>query len=342
MDSKQLQSWLSETGVYGACSIHVGSHMVLGAAHGLANTTYGIENTLQTRFGTASMAKGFTAVAVMDLVEQGKLDYLTPVSEVLPGRFPSMSQAVNAWHLLTHTSGFSDYFDEEQNINYSDLWNNTPQYRMDHPEAFLPLLSCNTMESAPGTRFKYNNGAFVILAMVIEQVTGIAFTDFVTKNVLQRAGLNDTGYFRMDALPSRTATGYTRSSDGELRSNIYSIPVIGGGDGGIYTTVADLNSFWRALASHTLLSATSVDRAWTPQVPLEGGSLSYGLGFWVGESAQAGRKVLLMGSDPGVSCRSCFYPQHDSVISVLCNSDSGSYKVFSLLESLLLEDRIEY
>lgn len=340
LNSTELQSWMRAAGISGTCSVHLGERMTLAGAHGYANTTYAMKNTLGTRFATASIGKGFTAVAVLQLIEQGRLNCCTSIDAILPGVFPLMSREVNVWHLLTHTSGFADYFDEEQQVSYADLWSSMPQYTLDGPLKFLPLLQTKAMEGSPGTCFKYNNGAFVILAMVIEQITERPFTCYIAENILTPAGMVDSGYFRMDSLPGGTATGYTKATDGTLRSNIYSIPVIGGGDGGIYSTCQDLYKFWRAMAAHKLLSFPSLHRAWTPQVTTDSSRLSYGLGFWIAESDRGARRIQLIGSDPGVSCRSCYYPGLEAVISVLCNADTGSKQTFLMLEGLLLSGNL--
>ncbi len=283
---------------------------------------------------TSTVAKGFTAVATLQLIEQKKLTLATHVTEVLPGVFPHMSAEVTVKHLLTHTSGFEDYCDETKEVYYDESWNET----LTEPRAYLPLIADMGMEFAPGSKFKYNNGAFVILSLIIEAVSGGGFAQFVTENILQPAGMIDSGYFRMDNLPANTAIGYTEDA-GQLRPNLYTIPIIGGGDGGIYLTATDLSRFWRALSSNTLLQQATITQAWTPQVRTDEDDLFYGLGFWLINGDQGVNRVLLVGGDRGVAARSCYYPQHNAVISVLLNRDSGSYAPYKLLDKCLIGNK---
>ncbi len=331
IDINDLKRQLALLDISGVCSLEIKGQTVLAEAFGYADMAKQIPNKTDTRFATASMAKGFTAVATLQLIEQNKLTLATRVTDVLPSTFPHMSAEVTIEHLLTHTSGFEDYCDEVKDVYYDDSWNKT----LTEPKAYLPLIADMKMEFAPGSKFKYNNGAFVILSLVVEAVSGRGFSQFVTENVLQPAGMINSGYFRMDNLPANTAIGYTEDA-GQLRPNLHTIPIIGGGDGGIYLTLADLSKFWRALSNNTLLKHATITEAWTPHVSTDEDNVHYGLGFWLVNGEAGVDRVLLLGGDRGVACRSCYYPQHDAVITVLINRDSGSYAPYKLLDKCLM------
>ncbi len=332
MDQEEVRQRLSLMEISGVCSLRVKGGAIISEAFGFADRPRGIRNSVETRFGTASIAKGFTAVAILQLVERGMIALTSRVAAILPGYFPRMDSDVTILHLLTHTSGFEDYCDEEQDTAYDASWNLV----LTEPKAYLPLLVDKGMEYAPGARFKYNNGAFVVLSLIIEAVFGSGFHDYVREHVLKPAGMNESGYYRLDSLPPNTAIGYTANERGQTISNLGLVPIIGGGDGGIYTTVADLDRFWRALSRGILLSPATVSAVWTPQVYSGNGQLHYGLGFWVMDSGDSARHIFLMGGDRGVSCRSLYYPERQATIGVLLNHEASARPAYKLLEECLL------
>lgn len=332
MNGVEMRQQLSLMEISGVCSLMVKGEAIISEAFGCADRSRGIRNTVETRFGTASIAKGFTAVALLQLVERGVLALTSRVTAILPGYFPKMDSDVTVLHLLTHTSGFEDYCDEEQDTAYDASWNRV----LTEPKAYLPLLAEKGMESVPGTKFKYNNGGFAILSLIIEAVCGSGFHDYVREHVLKPAGMNESGYYRLDSLPPNTAIGYTADERGQAITNLGLVPIIGGGDGGIYTTVADLDRFWRALSQGILLSPATVQAAWTPQVYSGNGQLHYGLGFWVVAAGDIAGHVFLMGGDRGVSCRSVYYPERQATIGVLLNHEASARPAYKLLEECLL------
>lgn len=287
---------------------------------------------LDTAFPTASGCKIFTAVAILKLMEQGELSLGTSVNAILPGVFPHMDDEVTVHHLLTHTSGFMDYFDEEESDDYAGTWGKLAMYNIMTPWDFLPLLEDKTMEFPPGERFKYNNGGFVILSMVIEKIKGISFPEFVSKSIFLPAGMRRSGYFPLDRLPANAVLGYTDDGEGGLKSNIYAVPIMGGGDGGAYTTASDMASFWKALLQGRLLSPETVKLMCSPTAPPFSESTSYGLGVWLETENQEPQRLFVTGGDPGVSFRSFYSLQDGSICTVLANRDEGSYDVTLILK----------
>ena len=110
------------------------------------------------------------------------------------------------------------------------------------------------MMFAPGTKFHYNNAGFIILGLIIEEQTGIKFTEYIEKNIFNPIGMNDSGYFSLDRLPRHTALGYIKDETNQnWRTNAYSIPIKGGADGGAYVTAPDMLKFWVALFNNEIL-----------------------------------------------------------------------------------------
>ncbi|MFF2886210.1 serine hydrolase domain-containing protein [Paenibacillus sp. NPDC057967] len=306
-------------------------------SYGFANRSEGIRNNADTRFGIASGCKIFTAVAIAQLVEQGKLAYDSLLKDVVDHSFPAFDPRVNVHHLLTHTSGVPDYFDEETMSHYEDLWNTIPTYRIKSPSDFLPLFDTQEMKFAPGERFSYCNSGFVLLGLIVEKISGQSFTSYIEEHIFRSCGMDDSGYFAMDRLPERTALGYI-GTDTDWRTNQFSIPIIGGADGGAYTTVRDLDRFWDALLSFRLLSEESTALLLHPHAA-SNEHTSYGYGVWITIIDGKPFKYFVMGSDPGVVMLSSAYLQSGAYAHVLANVERGSGIIASGIDRLLKGER---
>ena len=297
-------------------------------SRGLAYRPFAVPNSADTRFAVASGVKGFTAVAVLSLVDAGKLTLDTRVADVLSGVFPRFAPEVTVLHLLTHTSGIPDYCDEEDGCDFEALWVDRPVYRMRQASDFVPMFADLPMKFEPGERFGYNNSGFLVLGLIVEAVTSMPFARYVEEQICRRAGLVDTGFFESDALPDRVATGYIEDSDGSIRSNIFAIPIVGGADGGIITTAADVVRFWDGVFAGELASTETVALLNETSVGPTGlGDLEYSLGFWRANRWRDEPVFVLMGEDPGVSFYSAYSPATRDAFVVLSNSDYGAYQV---------------
>lgn len=316
----------------GVISVIQQDHIVFNQAYGFANRSERIDNNIHTKFGMASGCKGFTAVAIAQLVDKDLLSFNSLLKEYVG--IHNLDETITIHDLLTHSSGVPDYFDEEVMKDYSELWLEKPMYTMKKPSDFMCLINNRTMDFKPGSSFKYNNMGFIILGMVIEKITGISFTEYVQKNILEPCGMDSTGYFYMNRLPQNTAYGYLENEQGGWETNIYSIPIVGGPDGGAFTTVMDMTKFWKALIGNKLLSKEITKTMLTPQIHVEE-EVFYGYGIWINKREDKILKYHLMGGDPGVSFRSSYYPELALEITVLANKEYGGYAVTKAIEKYL-------
>ncbi|MGM0837202.1 MAG: serine hydrolase domain-containing protein [Bacillota bacterium] len=307
---------------------------VYSSAHGYANRSDRLPNKVETRFGIASGCKLFTAIAIGRLVQEGKLTFETKISEVLACDFPNFDKGLTVHHLLTHTSGIPDYFDEEIMEDYEDLWKCRPMYHIKQLEDFLPMFQHGKMMFLPGERFHYNNAGFILLGMVIERVTGERFTHYIEKNVFLPCEMKGSGYFSFDQLPADTATGYIDNEDGTWRSNIYSLPVKGGADGGAYVTAPDMAKLWTALMERKLLNEEMTSLLLTPYVEV-GTDRYYGYGIWIDKRNDSIYKYHVMGYDPGVSFASGYYPASGNIVVIPSNKAAGPHKLMAVIEKYL-------
>ncbi|SHJ23052.1 CubicO group peptidase, beta-lactamase class C family [Clostridium cavendishii DSM 21758] len=316
----------------GVISIKKYGKVIYEKAYGFADIANERKNNINTRFGIASGAKLLTAISICKLVDEGLLKFDSVVKDYV--ELENISDNVTIKNLLTHTSGIPDYFDEEKLNDFSELWNERPMYLMREPKDFIPLMKVGKMMFNVGEKFHYNNGAFVILALIVEKVSGMKFVDFVKKNVFEILDMNQSGYFSIDMLPKNCAYGYEENKDGTLKTNIYSIPVVGGGDGGVFVTLEDISKLWNGLLNYRLLSKDTTDELLAMQVYVNY-DVYYGYGIWIIKHDDGVYKYYITGSDPGVSFESAVYPKKGIEVTILGNREFSTYEIIKELEIYL-------
>ncbi len=309
---------------------------LVNQSFGYANRSEQIENNTKTRFGIASGCKLFTAIAICQLIEKGRLSLDSKVSDCLNHHFKHLDEQITIEHLLTHTSGIADYFDEEEMENFEELWVENPMYQLRTLCDFLPLFQDRPMKYRVGERFHYNNAGYILLGLVVEHISGMNFSDYIQKNVFDPANMKESGYFSLDSLPSNTAIGYIDNPNGTWKTNIYSLPVKGGSDGGAFVTAKDMSKLWDALMNFDLLSEAVTKQLLTPHVEMNE-SDSYGYGVWIKKnSEQSILKYHVMGYDPGVCFHSAYYPDCSTKVVVCSNKSSGAMNIMKGIEAALL------
>ena len=317
---QDVDSIAAATGFSGVVRVDRGGEIELAKAYGLADRGHAVPNTLETRFAIASGSKGFTAVAVASLIEEGALELSTTARSVLGADLPLIGDDVTVEHLLSHRSGIGDYLDEDAGHGIDDYVMPVPVQELATTEDYLVVLDGHPTVFAPGERFAYCNGGYVVLALIAERTSGVPFHELVRQRVCEPAGMVDTEFLRSDELPGRAALGYL-AMDGGSRTNVFHLPVRGSGDGGIYSTVADVASFWTAFFAGRIVPADRVAELLQPH------SEQYGLGFWLPRK----RAVALEGSDAGVSFRSVHDPSRRVTHTVISNESDGAWPIGRLL-----------
>lgn len=326
----RVRSVADSSGFSGVVRFRRNGVIEVDAAFGLADRAHGIAAETTTRFATASATKGFTALAVMRLVEMGVLQLSTPARALLGDDLALVDDRVTIEHLLSHRSGIGDYLDEELLEDATDYVMTRPVHELTDASAFLPMLEGHEQRFEPGTEFVYNNGGYVVLALVAERATGRSYHELIDELVVRPAGLTGTAFLRSDELPGDVALGYLHQSG--LRSNVLHLPVLGNGDGGLYTTLDDVDAFWSALFDGRIVSAETVADMVFPRSVDDGGTHRYGLGFWLHGSNDA---VQLEGADAGVSFRAVHRPSTGTAFTVLSNWSDGAWPVARLFGPLL-------
>ena len=318
----------------GAVQVTVAGTPVFVGAFGEADRSHAILNTSDTRFGIASGSKLITALGVGALVDEGRLALDTRLRDVVAVPLPGVSPDVTIDHLLSHTSGVHDYLDEEQLESADTVELPIAPFKLLGPRDYVPLLVAGEARFAPGTRFSYCNSGYVLLGLAIEAVAACSFHELVEQRVLARARMDASGYFRFDRLPRRVASGYVRSAQG-WRTNIYTLPIIGGPDGGAYATVDDLERLWTALFAGELLSP-ALTRTFLQKVGRDRDGLFYGRGMWIEDDGVQPPCIYVEGRDAGVSFRSTCYAEH-TIATVVSNTSDGAWPMIEVVDRFVRE-----
>ena len=193
------------------------------------------------------------------------------------------------------------------------------------------------MKFEPGTRFSYSNGGYILLGVVIEELTGMKYQEYVTDEIFKAIGMDRSGYFAFNRLPEKTALGYIEE-DGSWRTNIYNLPIVGASDGGAYTTVDDLATLWKAFWGNGILPGELVEVYARPYVKSEEGKHTYyGHGLWIEDATCGLPEVYIMGGDAGVSFKSSVNRIDDLQVTVISNTSDGAWPVLRDIKCALKE-----
>lgn len=226
----------------GTILVAKGDTILATNAIGLADREKNIQNTLDTQFNLGSMNKMFTATAIMQLYEEGKIELNKTVGDYIPD-YPNIDIAEKATvhHLLTHTSGLGDFF---YPIYYQNSWSN-------HSDVidYLPLFVDDQLLFEPGAQFSYSNAGFIVLGLIIEEVTGQNYFDYISENIFTPCEMTDSTYLESERAGAKVAIGYSSAGVPNIDERLLNGCPAGGG----YSTIHDLYNFSRALLAGELL-----------------------------------------------------------------------------------------
>jgi CubicO group peptidase (beta-lactamase class C family) len=307
----------------GAVLVAKNDRILFEHAYGYANHAFNVPNKVDTKFNLGSMNKMFTAVSILQLVQQGRFSLNDTLIKVLPD-YPDQDIAgkVTLHQLLTHTSGMGNFFGEL-------VTSNPGKYRA--MADYLPLITGKPLLFEPGARWSYSNSGFAVLGLVIERVSGQNYFDYVREHIIKPAGMINTDSYSMDDDVPNLALGYTNlGEDGfshperPRKSNIYMTLARGMSAGGGYSTVEDLLRFARALQGHKLLNEEYTDLMMRGKVPAGAGQYSYG----IGEEFQNGVRIVgHNGGGPGIHSNLDMYPDLGYTVAIMSNYDAPAYQL---------------
>ena len=316
---------LDEAGVFsGAVLLARDGDVLLKKACGPASRRYSIPNRIDTRFDLASLNKMFTAVAVAQLCEQGKMSYEDPIGKYLGSDWipKDIGKKVRVKHLLSHTSGIWIGGEDDCLTYLEEAFKR--QFR--GIDDFKYLSAKAKLKFEPGEKYVYSNMGMHLLGPIVEKVSGENFYQYLQSHVFGPAGMSGAGFYEVDRPEPDVAMGYVKLyEDGKFRwkSNVLECQIKGTPAGGAFATVDDLWKFAKALQSNTLVSEKTREILFTAKEELN--ASSYGFGFKVRKLDEQ-LKIGHTGGYIGINNSFSMYPNNGYTMIILSNVDllSGS------------------
>jgi CubicO group peptidase (beta-lactamase class C family) len=301
-----------------------GAEVLYSHACGLASKRFGVPIDIDTRFNLSSVTKSFTGTAIVQLAEAGALSYDDLLSEHVDESWlpREISSRIKLHHLLTHTSGLGDYYTDEYQVASRELFRRL--------EDFKPHVVRDTLAFEPGSRFRYSNTGMFLLGLVIQNVSGEDYFDYVQGHIFEPAGMDRTGYFDRDDPVRDVATGYYRDAGSSTgwRNDSFKLSVGGTPATQAYSTVGDLHRYALALLDGTLVSKSSLEVMWRRYGEGDG------YGFQV-HQRPIGLAVGHTGGSWGASSQLTIYPEAGYVVVALSNYRTGAAPLVERIEQLV-------
>lgn len=291
------------------------SRPIVARATGFADRSQNLLNTLDTPFNLGAMSKMFAAVAVMQLIEQGELSLLDTVGEYLPD-YPNgrVNRTVTIRQLLSHRSGVGDYFD-------SPAYGDAKDY-LQNQQDFLNIITEFDWYYPPNDRFRYSNSGAIILARIVEAITGLSYYDYVRSNIFQAANMASSDYFTKQETASNKAIGYL---DELGATNESTLGYIGSAAWGSYASANDLLNYANALKMNALMQPATASQLLEPILGM-GRDCEYAFLHMLcsanGYTYYTESPGHLSTSGPGRSANYFWFKERDIVVIVLSNGAS--------------------
>lgn len=286
---------------------------VFRKAYGLANVELNVPNQPEYLFAIASMTKQFTAVCILQLVQQGKLSLQDDIRKYLP-EFNTHGRVITIEHLLTHTSGIPN-------------WEAKPEYEQrkaleQSQEEMLAFVMKDPLLFEPGSDFSYNDTGYYLVGLIIERVSGMRYGEYLQKNIFQPCGMKtSTVATREKAIPL-FVTGYSAARDTVFRQAEYFSWKWNQGLGNMLTNVDDMLRWDEALYTDKLVRRDLVGKAWSSFVLADGRETNYGYG-WDLSKYQDTEIISHAGGMPGFASFAVRIPSQHIFIVVLSNNAGG-------------------
>ena len=294
-----------------------GGKVLLAKGYGLANLEEKIPCGTNTNFRLASVTKQFTAMAVLILAEHKQLSLDERLPDFFP-EFPAYGSQITVRHLLTHTSGLIDYED--------GIPKGTELPVLDR-DALRVLMQQDKTYFPPGAKYRYSNSAFALLALIVEVRSGNTFAQFLRENIFRPLNMSNTLAYEqgLSVVPNR-AHGYSPDANGFKRTD-QSLTSSVLGDGGIYSSVADLFQWDQALYTDKLVSRKMLKLAFTPGPATEHPDTGYGFGWFIGQYRGL-REVWHSGNSLGFTTRIARFPDKKFTVIILTNRNEAPIAEF--------------
>jgi CubicO group peptidase (beta-lactamase class C family) len=292
-----------------SAAVVVGDEIVWSGAAGLADIEHDVPATPQTVYRIGSISKPIAAVAVMQLVEQGKVSLDDPIQKYVPS-FPEKEQGtVTVRHLMTHTAGVRHYKPGEF----------LSRQRFDDVADAITIFKEDPLLFTPGEKFSYSSYGYNLLAGVVEKASGQPFDQYLQKHIFDPAGMASAACERAEQIVPHRARSYERATSGEFQNAPYVDLSIKWAGGGLIASVEDLAHFDIALRQGKLLQPETMEAMYTPGVLADGSETHYGLGWTVNRQPSGRRMVAHSGGSTGATTHLLRCPEEEFAVVVLVN-----------------------
>ena len=312
-----IERLASEDRFSGTVAVGKNDSIIFEGAYGYANRETGLKMQTKTKINLGSINKSFTAVAICQLIQEGKLSYSDTLETYLP-EFAELSKGrITIEQILTHTAGLGNFRTNEEYLRNKD--------RIFTTEELLPYTMMESLLFEPGTDNSYSNSGFVILGAIIERVAQKDYFDYIDQRVFTPAGMESSTY-KYDPNDEGFAKGYIIEGDRNFIDNKELLPPVGCSAGGGYSTASDMLRFMNALNNDILLNGSLTELF-----------SSTGTGYGMYRTKVAGKDAIGMsGGAEGIASSYEIYPEVGYSVAILTNSDDGFNRVFSEIKRFLL------
>lgn len=301
--SNQFKS--NETGV--SALVAQDGKVIYRKAFGKANLELDVNMTSENVFEVGSITKQFTSVAILMLLEEGKLNLEDEITKFIPD-YPTKGKVITVHHLLTHTSGIKSYtsiqgFGKVMTIDESPL-------------KFIDFFKNEPMDFDPGEKYKYNNSGYFLLGYIIEKVSGISYPKFIQERIFDKINMNSSYYGSHTKLIKNRASGYQKR--GGFSNAQYISLTLPYAAGSIMSTVDDMLKWQTAITNDVFVKEVTIDKAFTNYTLNNGDKINYGYGWSLNELSDV-PTIEHGGAIPGYLSMGVFVPSKNVYVILFSN-----------------------
>jgi CubicO group peptidase (beta-lactamase class C family) len=330
---KILNELFDKDGPGGVALVVKDGKTIYRKAFGMANLEYGIKMKPENVFQIGSITKQFTAMAIMKLVEQGKINLDDDITKFIKD-YPTHGHKITIKHLLTHTSGIKSYTSIQNWV--------TEKRRVDStPEEVIDYFKNEPMDFKPGEKERYTNSGYFLLGYIIEKVSGKPYGEYIENKLFKPLNMKNSSNGSVSKIIKNKVSGYEKSEEGYFNAEYWSISQAYAA-GGLFSTVDDLSKWYSAVSSNQVVSESSFKRATSPPELNNGDKTEYAFGWQLG-NIQGSPMIFHGGQMDGYATWSNFLINEKIFVAVFSNCMCHyPYEATSKIAALALEKPFEW
>lgn len=327
---KQVDNYVSDnhTRYSPGCAVLIAKNgnIVFEKGYGSANLELNVRVQPETVFRIGSITKQFTAIAILQLVEKGKIALDDSIQKFIKN-YHYKGKTITIENLLTHTSGIKGYEGIDVKIPNA--------IRVDFsPEILIDSLDKLTLDFLPGSQYRYSNSNYFLLGKIIEQVSGLKYQTYLNKHIFTPLGLSSTYYDNPDEIVKNRASGYTNVSAEYKNAGFISMSTVYSA-GALLSNVKDLYRWHQGLYNGELIKKETLQKAIMPYRLADGNLSEYGYGFFIRQENDV-KSIGHGGAIDGFRAVELYYPEMDMFIVLLCNSEQDNFmELFSSISQIV-------